>query len=157
LIKYIKSVLWRVAKCLSYIEEAWCLRLIIKKVVFILLVKWRYMHSVVKLLILLEQCTSTPNMPKAINEEFNSQLTHSLPGAKFPLRCKTVAQTTKILFTFYGKWRSVTVLKMYTDSYCEPDKSRTTQHNINFKITLPSILRSCKCSLPMRFFDKKKE
>ena len=26
LIKYIKSVLWRVAKCLSYIEEARCLR-----------------------------------------------------------------------------------------------------------------------------------
>jgi len=26
LIKYIKSVLWRVAKCLSYIEEAWCLK-----------------------------------------------------------------------------------------------------------------------------------
>jgi hypothetical protein len=24
-IKYIKSVLWRVAKCLSYIEDAWCL------------------------------------------------------------------------------------------------------------------------------------
>jgi len=26
LIKYIKSVLWRVAKFLSYIEEAWCLK-----------------------------------------------------------------------------------------------------------------------------------
>ena len=26
LIKYIKNVLWRVAKCLSYIEEAWCLK-----------------------------------------------------------------------------------------------------------------------------------
>ena len=26
LIKYIKSVLWRVAKRLSYIEEAWCLK-----------------------------------------------------------------------------------------------------------------------------------
>jgi len=26
LIKYIKSVLWRVAKCLSYIEEALCLK-----------------------------------------------------------------------------------------------------------------------------------
>ena len=26
LIKYIKSVLWRVAKCLSYIEDAWCLK-----------------------------------------------------------------------------------------------------------------------------------
>ena len=26
LIKYIKSVLWRVSKCLSYIEEAWCLK-----------------------------------------------------------------------------------------------------------------------------------
>ena len=26
LIKYIKSVLWRVAKCLSYIEEAPCLK-----------------------------------------------------------------------------------------------------------------------------------
>ena len=26
LIKYIKSVLWRVAKCLSYIEEARCLK-----------------------------------------------------------------------------------------------------------------------------------
>ena len=26
LIKYIKSVLWRVAKCLSYIEDARCLR-----------------------------------------------------------------------------------------------------------------------------------
>ena len=25
-IKYIKSVLWRVAKYLSYIEEAWCLK-----------------------------------------------------------------------------------------------------------------------------------
>jgi len=27
LIKYIKSVLWRVAKCLSYIEEARCLKI----------------------------------------------------------------------------------------------------------------------------------
>ena len=26
LIKYIKSILWRVAKCLSYIEEAQCLK-----------------------------------------------------------------------------------------------------------------------------------
>jgi len=26
LIKYIKSVLWRVAKCLTYIEEARCLK-----------------------------------------------------------------------------------------------------------------------------------
>jgi len=26
MIKYIKSVLWRVAKCLSYIEEARCLK-----------------------------------------------------------------------------------------------------------------------------------
>ena len=26
LIKYIKSVLWRVSKCLSYIEEARCLK-----------------------------------------------------------------------------------------------------------------------------------
>ena len=26
LIKYIKSVLWRAAKCLSYIEDAWCLK-----------------------------------------------------------------------------------------------------------------------------------
>jgi len=26
LIKYIKSVLWRLAKCLSYIEEARCLK-----------------------------------------------------------------------------------------------------------------------------------
>jgi len=26
LIKYTKSILWRVAKCLSYIEEAWCLK-----------------------------------------------------------------------------------------------------------------------------------
>jgi hypothetical protein len=26
LIKYIKSVLWRVTKCLSYIEEARCLK-----------------------------------------------------------------------------------------------------------------------------------
>ena len=26
LIKYIKSVLWRVAKCLSYIVKAWCLK-----------------------------------------------------------------------------------------------------------------------------------
>ena len=26
LIKYIKSVLWRVAKCLSYIEEARCVK-----------------------------------------------------------------------------------------------------------------------------------
>ena len=26
LIKYIKSVLWRVAKCLSYVEEARCLK-----------------------------------------------------------------------------------------------------------------------------------
>ena len=26
LIKYIKSVLWRVAKRLSYIEDAWCLK-----------------------------------------------------------------------------------------------------------------------------------
>jgi len=26
LIKYIKSVLWRVAKRLSYVEDAWCLK-----------------------------------------------------------------------------------------------------------------------------------
>jgi len=26
LIKYRKSVFWRVAKCLSYIEDAWCLK-----------------------------------------------------------------------------------------------------------------------------------
>jgi len=26
MIKYIKSVVWRVAKCLSYIEEAQCLK-----------------------------------------------------------------------------------------------------------------------------------
>ena len=26
LIKYIKSVLWRVAKRMSYVEEAWCLK-----------------------------------------------------------------------------------------------------------------------------------
>jgi len=26
LIKYIKSVLWRVAKCLSYVQEARCLK-----------------------------------------------------------------------------------------------------------------------------------
>jgi len=26
LIKDIKSVLWKVAKCLSYTEEAWCLK-----------------------------------------------------------------------------------------------------------------------------------
>ena len=26
LIKYIKSMLWRIAKCLSYIEEVWCLK-----------------------------------------------------------------------------------------------------------------------------------
>jgi len=26
LIKYIKSVLWRVAKCLSYKQDAWCLK-----------------------------------------------------------------------------------------------------------------------------------
>jgi len=26
LIKYIKSILWRVAKCLSYVEEARCLK-----------------------------------------------------------------------------------------------------------------------------------
>jgi len=26
LIKYIKSLLWRVAKRLSYIEDAWCLK-----------------------------------------------------------------------------------------------------------------------------------
>ena len=26
LIKYIKSILWRVAKCLSYIEDAQCLK-----------------------------------------------------------------------------------------------------------------------------------
>ena len=30
LIKYIKSVLWRVAKCLSYIEEARCLKVNLK-------------------------------------------------------------------------------------------------------------------------------
>ena len=26
LIKYVKSILWRVAKRLSYIEDAWCLK-----------------------------------------------------------------------------------------------------------------------------------
>jgi len=30
LIKYIKSVLWRLAKCLSYIEEAQCLKVNVK-------------------------------------------------------------------------------------------------------------------------------
>jgi len=33
LIKYIKSVLWRVAKCLSYIEEARCLK--VKKTIVV--------------------------------------------------------------------------------------------------------------------------
>ena len=32
LIKYIKSVLWRVAKCLSYIEEARCLKVKLCKI-----------------------------------------------------------------------------------------------------------------------------
>ena len=31
LIKYIKSVLWRVAKCLSYIEEARCLKVNVER------------------------------------------------------------------------------------------------------------------------------
>jgi len=31
LIKYIKSVLWRVAKRLSYTEDAWCLKVKEKK------------------------------------------------------------------------------------------------------------------------------
>jgi len=31
LIKYIKSVLWRVAKCLSYIEDARCLKVNINR------------------------------------------------------------------------------------------------------------------------------
>ena len=31
LIKYIKSVLWRVAKCLSYIEEVRCLKVKLQK------------------------------------------------------------------------------------------------------------------------------
>ena len=31
LIKYIKSVLWRVSKCLSYIEEARCLKVNVKR------------------------------------------------------------------------------------------------------------------------------
>jgi len=34
LIKYIKSVLWRVAKCLSYIEEARCLKVKLKNNLF---------------------------------------------------------------------------------------------------------------------------
>ena len=33
LIKYIKSVLWRVAKCLSYIEEARCLKVNTRSIV----------------------------------------------------------------------------------------------------------------------------
>ena len=32
--KYIKSVLWRVAKCLSYIEEAHCLKVNLKRAYF---------------------------------------------------------------------------------------------------------------------------
>ena len=32
LIKYIKSVLWRVAKCLSYIEEARCLKVKLERI-----------------------------------------------------------------------------------------------------------------------------
>jgi len=37
LIKYIKNVLWRVAKCLSYIEEAQCLKVKICFVVIIII------------------------------------------------------------------------------------------------------------------------
>ena len=40
LIKYIKSVLWRAAKCLSYIEEARCLKVNIKR--HILFHFWRH-------------------------------------------------------------------------------------------------------------------
>jgi len=39
LIKYIKSVLWRVAKCLSYIEEARCLKVNTASVI-VTLCKW---------------------------------------------------------------------------------------------------------------------
>ena len=39
LIKYIKSVLWRVSKCLSYIEEARCLRVNVNFNVFLKLIK----------------------------------------------------------------------------------------------------------------------
>ena len=35
LIKYIKSVLWRVAKCLSYIEEARCLKVKIYRTIIL--------------------------------------------------------------------------------------------------------------------------
>jgi len=35
LIKYIKSVLWRVAKCLSYIEEARCLKVNASQTLFL--------------------------------------------------------------------------------------------------------------------------
>jgi len=32
LIKYIKSVLWRVVKCLSYTDDAWCLKVNLHKI-----------------------------------------------------------------------------------------------------------------------------
>jgi len=43
LIKYIKSVLWRVAKCLSYIEEARCLKV---KLMYILCQRGRTMSCI---------------------------------------------------------------------------------------------------------------
>ena len=39
LIKYIKSVLWRLAKCLSYIEEARCLKVKIVGYIFSVFVR----------------------------------------------------------------------------------------------------------------------
>ena len=48
LIKYIKSVLWRVAKCLSYIEEARCLKVNCTSVVCSIFhtVSWQYVFQV---------------------------------------------------------------------------------------------------------------
>ena len=50
LIKYIKSVLWRVAKCLSYIEEAWCLK--VKRMCRVFLRTTCYVTQFVQVLIM---------------------------------------------------------------------------------------------------------
>jgi len=66
LIKYIKSVLWRVAKCLSYIEEARCLK-----------VKGFRGCNLQKLLLWIKTCFFALGMRSEVNAPKNGERTVS--------------------------------------------------------------------------------
>jgi len=72
-------------------------RLLINNTVFLLLVKWRYTHSVVKLslLFVIEGAMYGHAQYAESYKRRISFTSHSLKGRKFLLKCKTVAQIAK--------------------------------------------------------------